>query len=79
MRDLLTRQLRHLFCHSVFGCLAIILIPAILVFNFFAVSLITKDKNFPTFKLEKLKHPVYNMAYLHDDGEFYADFGTSAD
>ena len=54
-----------------------IFIPLLLWYNFLTVALITKDSEFPDFDLEKMKHPVYNVAYLHDNGEFYADFDTS--
>ena len=55
-----------------------IVLPLLLVLQFFVVSLITKDKSFPNFNLEKLKHPNYNVAYLHEkEDEFYADIGTS--
>lgn len=53
-----------------------IFIPVLLWCNFLVVALITEDKEYPDFQLEKLKHPVYNVAYLNDNDEFYADFGT---
>ena len=53
-----------------------IFIPILLWCNFMVVALITEDKQFPNFNLEKLKHPVYNVAYLNDNDEFYADFDT---
>ena len=51
-----------------------VFIPALLVINFFVVAKITLDKVFPEFNLEKLKHPVYSMAYLQENDEFYANF-----
>ena len=53
-----------------------IFIPLLLWLNFLVVAKITEDKEFPEFNLEKLKHPVYNVAYLRENDEFYADFDT---
>ena len=77
LRDLLTRQIKHFFGFSGWSVALIILLPAILAFSFFYVGMITKLNEYPDFDLEKLKHPVYNTAYLHEDDEFYADFNTT--
>ena len=56
--------------------MALIGLPIFIAFTYILVSAVAKDKSYPNFKVEKLKHPVYSAAYYDDSdgggGEFRA-------
>ena len=44
--------------------MALIGMPIFIAFTYLLVAAVAKDKSYPNFKVEKLKHPVYSAAYI---------------
>ena len=79
--DLSSKHAKHLFRPSWCVIVALIGMPIFIAFTFLFVGAVAKTESYPDFNLEKLKHPVYSMAYIDpnspDGGAAEANFETS--
>ena len=57
--------------------------PIFIAFTFILVAAVAKDKSYPNFYVEKLKHPIYSAAYIDksesEEGTFEAAYQTAMD
>ena len=73
-----TKHFRNLFGSSSCAIGGMIAVPLFACLSFTYIMTVAKDRWYPNFDLEKLKHPLYSTMELNQEtNEYYADYETS--